>query len=170
MDQALANALKRKAELEKELGEINRFLTLYDRFTAGTEPVGSDVSISGPGATYVITARTGRGKSRGRPADFAEIMERVLRDISRPLTRTELVDALEQRDVKIPSDDKARYLGTILWRNRNRFINIPNQGYWLKSVPNAIANYKPGDIEDERFGDDEDSAAGAITDRRKTTT
>jgi hypothetical protein len=34
----------------------------------------------------------------------------------------------------IPSDDKPRYLGTILWRNSDTFESVDG-GYWLKGVP-----------------------------------
>ena len=30
--------------------------------------------------------------------------------------------------------DKAAYIGTILWRHRNRFSNIEGKGYWLKGI------------------------------------
>jgi len=35
--------------------------------------------------------------------------------------------------VELESQDPPRYIGTILWRNSDRFINIPNEGYVLAS-------------------------------------
>jgi hypothetical protein len=157
MDNALAKAIERKAELERqraeldsELTEIDLFLRLHEKFS-GTKSVylappmehtdshGGGLgkgTVSGLGAMPPLAER-----KRGRPADFAGIMERVLRDVGKPLSRPELVEELEKREVVIPSDDKPRYLGTILWRHRDRFINLPGFGYWLKDLAFAPASY-----------------------------
>jgi hypothetical protein len=176
MDQAVVNALKRKQELERELGEINRFLTLYDRFLHGTEGDGSDTVVDEvirhlekarksnepPPAPipHVVgrSAISGRFKMRGRPSSFAEIMERIIRDARRPLTRSELALELEQRGIAIPSEDKARYLGTILWRNNKRFVNIAGKGYYLPSLmtKEEIANARAlADLASTGVGEDD---------------
>jgi DNA-binding transcriptional regulator YiaG len=62
----------------------------------------------------------------------------ILRDNGRPMTRGELADELQIRRVYLPGKDnesRARYVGTILWRNRDRFENIEGKGYWLRDVP-----------------------------------
>ena len=41
----------------------------------------------------------------------------------------------EARDVEIPATDKARYVGTIMWRNKSKFLNIEGRGYWLRGEP-----------------------------------
>jgi hypothetical protein len=33
--------------------------------------------------------------------------------------------------------------GTILWRFRDQFLNVPGQDYWLKDVPNEEMGYYP---------------------------
>ena len=53
----------------------------------------------------------------------------------RPMTRSELVTALERRGVEMVAKDRAKNLGTILWRFSNRFENLPGEGYWPKSHP-----------------------------------
>jgi len=105
-------------------------------------------------------------KPPGRPADFVGIMARILGDMRRPMQRGELVAAVEERGVTIPSEDKARYLGTILWRNRDQFVNIPEAGYWLADAPCPAVDYTPGDILDGRTGDTEEGAVGGILDMR----
>jgi hypothetical protein len=50
---------------------------------------------------------------------------------------------MEKRDVTLPSEDKPRYVGTILWRNSDRFRNLPEFGYWLKERPWPAAGYDP---------------------------
>lgn len=140
MDSAVANALKRKEELERELAEIRQFLTLHQKY-GGTKSEDAEtdwpVAVVKKGDTIIgrvvpHSQPTKMKKVRGAPANFSEIAERVLIDVGRPLTRTELVDEIEKRGVVVPSIDKARYIGTILWRHRNKFENIDGEGYWLK--------------------------------------
>jgi hypothetical protein len=109
-------ALKRRNEIVQELDDIKQFVRLHQRFESGES-----------------TLRRGRWaeKVRGRPAEFVEALEAALHEADKPMHRKELVSVLEAKGFDIPGDDKARYLGTVLWRNRDRFANIPEQGYWV---------------------------------------
>ncbi len=51
------------------------------------------------------------------------------------MSRGEIVDAFDRRDIEIPAKDKARYVGTIAWRNKGVFVNIEGRGYWLSRLP-----------------------------------
>jgi hypothetical protein len=64
----------------------------------------------------------------------AEVVEMILVESRRPLTRGELAKELEARGVRLPAKDKAKYVGTILWRQSERFEN-DGDGYWLKGQP-----------------------------------
>ena len=55
------------------------------------------------------------------PKETAELMERVIREAGRPMSRGEIVDAFDRRDIEIPAKDKARYVGTIAWRQQRGF-------------------------------------------------
>jgi hypothetical protein len=60
--------------------------------------------------------------------------------------RGELLSLIEKAET-VPSlhnsPDKIKYLGTILWRYHDRFVNLPGYGYWIKSQPFADAHYVP---------------------------
>ena len=47
------------------------------------------------------------------------------------MTRTQMAAEMLRRGVPLPSEDTARYSGTILWRQSNRFVNVPGKGYYL---------------------------------------
>jgi hypothetical protein len=153
MDQAIRHALQRKRELEvrkeevdKEIGEIDLFINLHRKFS-GTEQERSDIFVEHPEPARPDATVPAPGRKRGRPADFAEIMERVIMDVGRPLSRNDMVEEIEKR-IEIPSDDKPRYLGTILWRHRDRFYNLPRFGYWLAARPYAPAGYSPANTDE----------------------
>lgn len=74
-------------------------------------------------------------RSGASPREIVEIMRRVIRETGRPLTRGEIVDALEARDVDLPATDKNRYIGTIAWRFKAFFTHIEGRGYWVADEP-----------------------------------
>jgi hypothetical protein len=183
MDQALANALKRRKELELELNKLNQFIHMYHEL-AGTRQAagvvnhnhifphsgggggarvvgdggiisnhthsitGTNVATGGFGSNVMTSENSGlfgsgllttgfggsQLKPRGRPADFARIMEDILKDVGYPLQRGMFVEEVEKRGHMIPSEDKGRYLGTILWRHSDVFESVEGRGYWLKGV------------------------------------
>jgi hypothetical protein len=55
---------------------------------------------------------------------------RILLEHGKPMTRSELLKALEERDVFLAGEDKAKYLGTIMWRMKEAFVNLDGHGYW----------------------------------------
>lgn len=76
-------------------------------------------------------AEVGRAKRgpNGSPADeIVDAAKKALRDNDRPMTRYELVDAVEKAGLTVGGVDKARNMGTILWRSK-QFKNA-GDGYW----------------------------------------
>lgn len=150
MDQAIANALKEKKELEERLARVNQFLALYEEFS-GTEGEAFDIrSIRPPGNTPVLDVprdvspgqvQEEQKVERGRklsPAELVRLATGALKDIGKPLTRGALVEVLEARGALLPGSTKeikGRYLGTIMWRNQKQFENIEGKGYWLRGRP-----------------------------------
>lgn len=141
------------ARMQAEIAKLRDFITLFDELSDGVaqvivEPgavplpsvatnVEGNVTLQTPPVdnSDVVRKRRLRPKSELRPAQTAELMERIIREIGRPLTRGEIVEAFERRDVLIPFEDKARYIGTIAWRHKGLFINIDGRGYWLRDEP-----------------------------------
>jgi hypothetical protein len=153
VDQAVANALKEKKELEKRLAQIEEFLRLYDEFAGGAEG-GSEPKVSVDNSaqttqtpTKVVRAERVVPKARivarrrvapKRPADVADAAAGIIKQLGRPASRGELATLLVRLGKTIPGADqesRARYVGTIMWRNRDRFENIEGRGYWLRGVP-----------------------------------
>lgn len=68
------------------------------------------------------------------PDDIAAAVRAVLLEVGRPMKRGALVKELEKRQIPLAGTDKNKNLGTILWRNADKFINLDKLGYWLKDV------------------------------------
>lgn len=150
MTTPLDRALKRLAELQREIAEVRSFIELYHRFESDASPAAA-ASKAPESETQLIgneldensilpVENAKRAPRRNRPEgatpkEIAELMERVIREADRPLSRGEIVEAIERREVQLPAADKNRYVGTIAWRNKGTFLNIDGRGYWLRNEP-----------------------------------
>lgn len=125
-------AIARREMLRNELHDIEQFIELFEKY------FGSNYS-SIEQSNEASLASCSRGvddapnKRRNNPKVIADLAEKAIESAGRPLQRGELVDIIEGMGVPIHSEDKPRYIGTILWRNEDRFENIEGKGYWLKA-------------------------------------
>lgn len=131
MDEILAKALKEREHLRERLAELEAFLAVYQRLSGSNVEQSTSKEIGDKSQTISDAVR----KNTGGPGRLADAAEEVIRAAGRPMTRGQIVERIEATGIGIPSEDKARYLGTILWRQKNRFINVEGEGYWLKGEP-----------------------------------
>ncbi len=158
MTTPLDKALKRLAELQREIAEVTKFIELYQRFegksiNAGTqmaffesipELIGNETAVVGNQAVDNSARKPRKNRPPGAtPREIAEIMERVIRESGEPMSRGRIVDALERREIEIPAADKERYVGTIAWRNKSKFINVSGRGYWVRDTLTGVKNVPP---------------------------
>ena len=131
-DPRYKEAIKRRAELHDELRRIQEelraledFIGLYERLvgSAGGQP----------------RPENGRPRLRERnilpPRRLADLAREIILERGRPMTRSELVEAIESRGFPLAGKDKSKNLGTILWRFNDRFVNIEGRGYWPRDIP-----------------------------------
>jgi hypothetical protein len=136
MDQALANALKRQRDLKLELAKVEQFISMYEELS-GTK-VQRDEMLSTSSVEVVPSPEPQRSfmpKQRNVPRRIVRAAKKALETAGHPLTRGELVERVEEMGYEIHSEDKPRYIGTLMWRNEEMFENIEGRGYWLKGVP-----------------------------------
>jgi hypothetical protein len=129
------NAVARRERLLKELEKIEDFLRLYNEFAGDRETVSAP---SQSAEKRDLAPRKKKTKTRAprhsklKPGAITAECRRILEKEGLPMTRGQLADALLKSGIKLPSDDPAKYVGTLMWRARATFENIPNAGYWLK--------------------------------------
>lgn len=162
MDPLRDKVLKRKEELLKELNEIELFLKLHRKFSEEHTPNDrtrprdanhlTDMLNREPAVVLLGPANTPSQRSALNPMKFALLAEAAIRKVGRPMSRAEVVEAIESRGAVIPSSDKARYIGTIMWRRKDKFVHLESSGYLLREMmsPSALREY------DERHRNDGD--------------
>jgi hypothetical protein len=133
-------ALKRRDELRAEVEALNKFIQDYQRLVAA-QPRNDDDAVT------QLNLWAGTSRRSLKSEDVALLLEEVRRLIlseNRPLTRSELVRRLEDRGYKIVGRDKAKVLGTNIWRSQ-KFQHVEGRGYWPTDLP------LPSGV-DSRFG------------------
>lgn len=121
--------VKKLEEFLRTAGEISGTNVEFNDFQK-QEPEETKPPVYKPVEKRRLSSRGGAS-----PREIVEIMRRVIRETGRPLTRGEIVDALEARDVDLPATDKNRYIGTIAWRFKAFFTHIDGRGYWVADEP-----------------------------------
>jgi hypothetical protein len=143
MAEPIENARKRLTEIEAEAERIRQFLAMYERFSEENRLGSADLPAANSKENYPqdssavdIGNNSRRGGREGPlPRELVAMMERLIREVGRPMTRGEIVAALNRREVEIPAKDQQRYIGTLAWRHKGTFVNIEGRGYWLRREP-----------------------------------
>jgi hypothetical protein len=152
MSTPLDNARKKLHELKLEIARIERFIREYAEFSdrTGVEQTAAySPQTEGNLSTevsHVDNPRLARERIGPTPTEIVGTMERMIREVGRPMTRGEIVEAFARRDIEIPAQDKSRYVGTLAWRHKSKFINVEGRGYWLRGE--MIVGDKPQVMQD----------------------
>lgn len=123
----LANLLKRRDELRLESEALDKLIETYRALSLleREEPI-----------DQLDLWKAGRS-SRARSAYVGEMMaaaRRLILAAGRPLTRSELLRALEGEGYVVDGRDKSKVLGTNIWRSE-QFRHLSGFGYWPKDTP-----------------------------------
>lgn len=119
---------ERKARLTAELELIDQYLAIRAKlFPAAT---GENVS----GLARAHATRPTKAQ-KNDPSEVAKRAEELIRAHGKPLQRGELVRRIEASGMPLHTADKGKYIGTILWRQRDKFVNVEGEGYWIVGLP-----------------------------------
>lgn len=129
--EVIKKAVEEREKLQERLDKLNLFIEMAQSLNEEPASVKQDFSKN------IVTAQS-RIESRPMrlrvPSDYiVNAVKRILRRSGRPMTRFELVDELQRMNIEINGVDKAKNLGTILWRSP-QFIST-DEGYWLADRP-----------------------------------
>lgn len=161
MDSALFNALKRQSELRDELNEIDRFIRLYNKFKSAGSPQQS-LKLDEPEPEHDAEQKESIAVSSGDmesakpqnnsftppPRGYTKEMLKphlrdVIKDANKPLSRSQLLRALDARRIPVGGSNRPKNMGTIMWRLSDDFVNLDGFGYWPREEPYAPAGYDP---------------------------
>lgn len=140
MDNAIRKALKKQKELMLEVDRLERFISTYEELTG--EKIPRDEMIAPVNDGDKATQKTEQMQKeapkqrRNNIKKLLDVAERLIREANRPLTRTEIANGMEGLNVVVHATDKPKYLGTLLWRNPDRFVSV-DDGYLTQALHKA---------------------------------
>ena len=128
-EEILAKALKRRAELALESEALDRLIETYTSLlkARAEEPAPVDQLDLWRGSTR-------RSLHSAQVAEMMDEVRRIILNENRPLKRGQLARKLIARGFQIVGTDKAKVLGTNMWRS-GKFIRVEGEGYWPADVP-----------------------------------
>lgn len=115
-------AIERREAMKAELELIERYLELH-------------ATLFGTQKSQRVFASLARDEEadvdqRNDPKAIAKVATDILASADRPMQRGKLIEAVQAAGIAIHSTDKNKYIGTVMWRNRDKFRNVDGQGYW----------------------------------------
>ena len=121
--------IEERDRLKKALEMVSEAIEKYERIASLKQELAT-LMTSGP-----LPADRKRRRNPLSPSRLAAVAREIILEAGRPLTRSEIVAAMEARGIELVGADRVKNVGTILWRHRDEFENIPERGYWPKGVP-----------------------------------
>lgn len=70
-----------------------------------------------------------------KPREIVPAAISIIRERGKPMSRRDLHEALAARGLVVRGVDPVKTLGTILWRAKDRMVQIEGKGYWPKADP-----------------------------------
>lgn len=135
---------------EREAARWRMFLSLWNELS-GSEP---DPALK-VDQVFVptVTQEKPKGK-RGPNGSAPDLIANAAHDVilaeGKPLSRSALIPLIEAKGLTIGGNDKAKNLGTLLWRSGK--FGSTGEGYWPKGLPIPL-QIKGGDVAEERRRD-----------------
>lgn len=133
-DDVFNEVVERRNSLLQELVELEQFINAYKPATKTKSPISHK------------KVNPVRARRRGAPNQFVALIEQVIKDAGKPLSRADIVSEIESKEISIPGQHKTKYVGTLMWREREKFIHIVDHGYWLKYQPLPKIGYDPASL------------------------
>lgn len=144
MDNAVRKALKKQKELLLEVDRLERFISTYEELTGDKIPRDEMVSpvndVDKTPQNKEQTVKEAPKRRRNNLKRLLSVSERLINEAQRPLTRTELAEGMERLKVVVHATDIPKYLGTLLWRNPDRFVSSDGDGYMTVKLRDALAH------------------------------
>ena len=139
--------VKRQEEVSAELIRVESILDNLRRAEAiASREELTGIQVPDPGHLSATSANSNNTGSRQQPAltpdEVLKEARAVLLENGKPLKRGNIVRAIEAKGMIVPGADKAKNLGTILWRAEHAFVSIEGYGYWPADIP-IQGIYKP---------------------------
>lgn len=130
MVQVIEKAKQRLASLEAEAAKLRDFIAVY-------EALSTDAAVHNGDTTSAKLNRTDDSRlrrSNAKPGEIIRVAKEAIATHGHPMTRSQLVAALEDRGLVIGGADKNKNMGTILWRSK-QFYSVEGEGYWPVDIP-----------------------------------
>ena len=158
MDDPVRKALKRQKELRLELEKLERFIVTYEelsgkKISRDELTLSSDIGEKSPQLGEQTTKEVFK-RRRNNIKKLLAVSERLIKEAQRPLTRTEIAEGMARLGVTVHATNIPKYLGTLLWRNPDRFVSSDGDGYMTKELyDSTIGQIQEDDIQDQKARD-----------------
>jgi uncharacterized protein YicC (UPF0701 family) len=133
LDEEIAQIQALRTDLRDRLAKVEEILRKLTEIRSKISELGAESTLH-----FVEAPKTKEEKLRTRsvshlkPVEIASAAYRVIESAGKPMKRRDIADELERLGMHLPGTDRTKNLGTILWRNPNKFVAVGKLGYWIR--------------------------------------
>jgi len=130
-----------------EMREVDTFIAQYPRFSGENQQrVDADANTSKHDTSDSTSPSAENGPISQE--QFEADARRILMENGRPMKRGQLVKKFRSSGLRVGGADEIkemRNFGVKIWKAKDRFVNIPGEGYWPRDIACPPVDYHPGD-------------------------
>lgn len=138
-------SLARVDALKREMRDVDTFIRQWKRF-AGVE---TDADLFDVMDDMSAPNSPGPKQRNSKKEEVAEAARELIQAAGRPMSRTELYEALVKKGFVIRGTNPEMVLSTMLWRMRDRVGRLATGGYVLREHMITLAEAAQGGITEE---------------------
>lgn len=147
MANAYERLKKRRADLMKQVGEIDAVLNRYADVDRDAQRLISDGTVAEPVTVPEERASETLEVQKATPIpEYESQLRSLLEGLQEPLSRKELLNALTDRGVVVGGANELNTLGTRLHR-AEWVANLKGHGYWLRDRDYEPADHVAGEFD-----------------------
>lgn len=126
--------------LRKQLAALDTALAVAQSYEDGTQ------NVSVP--EFELPQESTQPRKRPRNPSHEEVGDAalaILAKADKPMSRADLFEEVTKTGLNIQGQDPQVVFSTMMWRERERVVNLKRFGYWPIDKPYERAGYYPGD-------------------------
>ena len=153
MNELEEKARERIAQLEQEIELLRNYLAMSGQarevlgVSAGASErvsAANNSSVESAGSDSTAPEKVKKPRAVNPPASvLIPAVIDILRSRGHPLSRRGIYLGLKARGLEIQGSDPVKAVGTILWRNQDKIVQLDGYGYWPKDEPYSRSGYTP---------------------------
>lgn len=132
-------------DIDSRISKVQAFIHNWHAYASGEVASGDSESPLTAVSQNVVGGKQEQKRATGNSPkeDVAAVARELISKRGEPIPRRKLLKLLLDEGLTISGTEQDKVLSTMLWRMKDKVVNLPRVGYWLPEKPWEPAGYRP---------------------------